>query len=739
MIKISNLGKTILFAVCLILSIIALFSALSFIFTGTFTPGLTPDNRVSHTFSQDELYRELKDFELLEHGVIRSVSNDPWIVLRTNPLFAGDMLTINISGLSIDGAMAQVFFAYGNDYFSEANSVRFVLTNGANVVSLPNTTYSTLRLDLTDARDVYMVVEGVSLANYVILPWMFWATFSLLTVVGSVLLYLYFFKRNIVKHARMILNDYVVNDIVGGVVSDKKNSEYTGFVGLFRHSRFYWICVTTVVTLCYGFMLTNRTIVIDDALFESTFESHGILIAAGRWGYVPLLSIFNTYSLLPFWRAFIGLIFMVIGITLICGLLRRYSGGRFDDKASAIFASTAVSFPWIANLFIFTAATVEVGLIFLLTSLSIYFAAKWFIENRSFLYFIPAVLILGYSTAFYEITIMLFLMSGFSLLFIHYLVNKEDKEFTGLIVRSLKLMAVVVAGLLFWWGGAVFFQHIFDIEHLYYVDGFVTHNRTTVFSLIRSIISFTLLFFNQRVLRPFAGSEIDTIIWIAAVVLVIIGLIFTLAKKKPTLLLLSIAIALSAFSMHFIIGTLFPPYRMILTFFFLIAFVSSLLYLVIKNIEISKGRFNLKFKYLAILLVVWVVFFQSREMNNTFHLDYQRYQRDVMIMHSIIQEIGLSEERPVLFIGHVPNPLVAMEFAGLSIFDVSRDTPYYELYTSWIHVFFEAHHFPITRPIHVDTAELQFRIFDMPSWPHDGFVREFDEYVVVRLGPSVWD
>jgi hypothetical protein len=294
-------------------------------------------------------------------------------------------------------------------------------------------------------------------------------------------------------------------------------------------------------------------------------------------------------------------------------------------------------------------------------------------------------------------------------------------------------------GLLFWWGGVVFFQYVFDIEHLYYVDGFVTHNRTTVFSLIRSIVSFTLLFFNQRVLRPMTGSDIDTIIWVATVVLIIIGLIFTLAKKKPTLLLLSLAIALSAFSMHFIIGSLFPPYRMILTFFFLIAFVSSLLYLVIKNIEISKGRFNFKFKYLAILLVVWVVFFQSREMNNTFNLDYQRYQRDVMIMHSIVQEIGLGEARPVLFVGHAPNPLITMEFAGLSIFDVSRDTPYHELYSSWIHVFFEAHHFPITRPVHVDTAELQFRMLGMPNWPHDGFVREFDDYIIVRLGPSAWD
>jgi len=177
---------------------------------------------------------------------------------------------------------------------------------------------------------------------------------------------------------------------------------------------------------------------------------------------------------------------------------------------------------------------------------------------------------------------------------------------------------------------------------------------------------------------------------------------------------------------------------MTLSFFMLIAFTLALLYMVLSNISYRK----LRIKYIMIFFVVWTVLFQSRAINEIFYLDFQRYQRDVMIMNTIIHDLGLEHDKPIVFVGFIENPLPEREAAGISIFDFARrNMPIWELFDVQHYEFFVAHNFPLVRPqaSDIDLEELQIKISDMPSWPEEGYILEHDNFIIVKLGYSPLD
>jgi len=188
--------KSILLPFGAILIAVVLFFVLSISLTGSFYLWLTGEyDRVSQTFPQEVLYGELHDFELLENGVILAISGDPWIVLRTDPPIAGNLLSISISELSVSRTFAQIYFAHEPGRFYEQHSVGLTLRNGLNRVSIPDSSFVELRLDLTDTPRVSMIVEQVELSNYVILSLFFWLVYVSLLILCICMLYILLYHR----------------------------------------------------------------------------------------------------------------------------------------------------------------------------------------------------------------------------------------------------------------------------------------------------------------------------------------------------------------------------------------------------------------------------------------------------------------------------------------------------------------------------------------------------------------
>ena len=502
---------------------------------------------------------------------------------------------------------------------------------------------------------------------------------------------------------------------------------------LFKQSRFYWSCVAITAVLSYGFTLTNFSITADDEFFER-FIHDGALLAEGRWGYVPLQRIFNSYIFLPFWRSFIALILIVAGITLICGIFRRYSRNKFDDKASTIFACVAISFPITAHIFSFMLATIELGLNLVFVGLALYLFARWSLDHGKWSYGILSALSLGYAIAFRETAVVFFMISGFALLLLAFIYGNDQKisKIKSAIIVFIKMAGVLVASVATWFLGAMFFQRLLSVEPLVYTTGMVRYDTTSISMLIRSVVRFVVLF-PITILRTTSGIASWMIIG-ACLALVGVGVVYGIKLKRVSIFLTTVFLVISSFAMYLVLGWAEPYYRMRTPFMILVGFALALGYIISTQFEWKK----VKLKYFMVFMCIWMVFYGSRMMNQIFYLDYLTYRKDVLVMETIIHDLeGVQNEYPIIFVGFLPQQLPLNEKAGYSIFNSGRRLTWLaEVNVQRAHRFFEMHGFPIEHPGEVEKGVLVYYIADMENWPTQGYIRQTEDFVIVKLGPS---
>jgi len=521
-----------------------------------------------------------------------------------------------------------------------------------------------------------------------------------------------------------------------------RQSKKIGFVELFNHGKFYWICVVITTLLCYGFTLTNLSISPDSELMEGFFHGFGLL-TQGRWSFVPLIYIFDTYHLLPFWRDFIALNLMVVGLTIFCGLYKKYSNDRFDDRSAAIFTCVAISFPWIAHLFIFAPATVEIGLLITFAGVSLFFASKWIIDRGYLFYAVAGAISLGYALSAYETAMIFFLTGGFSLVMIHSIFspNKSEVKLSQGLLMSVKLLGVALAGVFVWRMVASVLLSIYGRSYSNYIGGYIGYNTDSIFAFIVSFLRFAGIFIHQMVLGFGIRSSSELLIWLASMTIIFIGLVLAIAMKRPSILLAGVLTVGSAYGIILVTGNTNQLMRILLTFSVLIAFCFSLLFTVLRNFEFKK----IAARYFVGFVAILIVFVQSREMNQIFYLDYQRYQYEVGILHRIDQDLfGFDRTKPVIFIGTVYQPFIQNEVVGGLLFNWGRPGGIHTLFSgesARIPSFFRHHGFPIQSipDYELDFDELRLQVVGMANFPDQGYIKEFENHIIVKLGPSILD
>ena len=507
----------------------------------------------------------------------------------------------------------------------------------------------------------------------------------------------------------------------------------TEIKGLCKQSRFYWICVLITSVLSYGFTLTNVAITADDEFFEQ-FIYDGVLLAEGRWGYVPIQRIFNSYIFLPFWRNFIALILVVVGITFICGLLRKYSKGRFDEKTATIFACVAISFPITAHIFMFMLATIELGLNLIFVALALAWFARWALEKKQLWYGVLSALSLGYGIAFRETAVVFFMISGFALLLLVFLYGEDEEisKFKSSLLIFVKMAGVLVVAVAFWFFGAMFFQRLLSVEPLVYTTRMIRYDTTTFSYFLRTVVDFVITF-PIVVLRTTLGVASWLVIGFSAV-LIGVGAVYAVRRRRISILLTAVFLVISSYAMFLVLGWIDPYYRMRTPFMILVGFAVALGYIISTEIEWKK----VKFKYFVVFVSIWLVFYGSRMNNQIFYLDYMTYRKDVFVMETIIHDLeGLHMEYPIIFVGMLPQQLPLVEKAGYSIFNSGRRSTWRtEVEVMRAHRFFEMHGFPIEHPGPLSREVILYHLPYMENWPAQGYIRQAENFVIVKLGIS---
>jgi|GEM_PF-3059577 len=487
---------------------------------------------------------------------------------------------------------------------------------------------------------------------------------------------------------------------------------------LMKHNKMYWICLITTTIIAYGFKLANYSVHFEDLLYEH-YKLDGGLIKMGRWGNIFFKDVIN----IPFWRTGIAMLLMIIGITILSGLLRKYTNGSLDEKAIIIFACITISFPAISTYFAIMCTSFEMGMIFFMSSLSLYFSYKWIIEKEKWLYGIIGAVCLGYAISFFEYAILIFLTFSFSLLLAREIalhpLKMKIKELTYCL---LKLMLIVIFALVFWKlvGAIVQIANGFDVSG--YVDDSIGggYDRTGIFAFISSftifIFRFPFAYLRELFINKDSILEYITLYnSVCALLIVSIGVIYSIKRKNITIVIFGVLTIVSAFGIHFIMASVDTANRYLISMSIFIAFTFMLLYSLI----------NERLRIILIIASIWTVFIQTKEMNMIFEMDYRRYQKDIFIMESILHDLGGREKiKPLVFSGKVHNELY--------IKNVNSHAPIFNWEPFVTELFFNYHGNQI-RLASVDDRFID-EIINMNSWPNDGYIKEYNDFIVVKLG-----
>lgn len=497
-------------------------------------------------------------------------------------------------------------------------------------------------------------------------------------------------------------------------------------------SKYYYLCISFVVILCYGFTLTNFSMGIDDEAFKTYFENNSLL-CQGRWGYVILKKIFNSYEFLPLWRDFIAICLIVAGLTIFNFILKTHTNNLWDDTLSIIFACISISFPYMASLFVFMMTTIETGMVYLLVSFSLYFYFGWHFKQKHWINLIYSIGTLTFALSFSETSPVIFLLIFFITVFFRTLTNNEESKLTKILLSILKIFILIFISIIFWEIVKIILQKILNVPNSNYVNNYITYDFSGIIPFLKSFKHFIVTQFNAMLTE--LNLDYATKIVFLAVFLTLINIIFLAIKnKKISIFIYGICILISAFALPIILGNHSLPHRALTFLSFLISFTFCLLYVIFRDISIKK----LKFKYIVLFLVIVNVFYQSKQMNRTFFVDYKSYQYDITMTSQIYHDLkSVTDNNKVIFVGTPPDFNQIIEpSVGNSFFVWDRcESLELELQSSRLYEFFKQHGYNIY-PTKYDISKLKTQINGMPNWPKTGSIKDCKDYIIIKLGKS---
>ena len=97
----------------------------------------------------------------------------------------------------------------------------------------------------------------------------------------------------------------------------------------------YTILVILTAVFSYGFRVVTPSIGIDDTAVELYLQD-GLEVVMGRWTVFLLNKVFHMAEYAPFLLELVGVLFLTLGATLFCVLLKRCLGGQSGKAAGYV-------------------------------------------------------------------------------------------------------------------------------------------------------------------------------------------------------------------------------------------------------------------------------------------------------------------------------------------------------------------------------------------------------------------
>ena len=502
---------------------------------------------------------------------------------------------------------------------------------------------------------------------------------------------------------------------------------FTDVYNIFIKDRVYMICLFVSFLIVYGFELSHFTYDGDDWVYLYGANSHSLLVQERVVSFI-LKTIFDTDIFVAFYRDILGVIMISLGsIFWTLYFYRMYNKNNLG-LSKIVFLILFISHPILTYYTIFSLYTV--GIIYMLSGLAL-LLYKNFIANKNIYSFLLIVILVFLFGFIYEIG-FLFFVSGVVYGLLLYSMNDDNiqsfKIYRFYILSFIAICFLSIILKTIFANALILLNEAFK-SHYIQETGMVQWNFKDIksnFEIIKNlIIPFNILY--KYKLLPYS------------IVILILTICLSIIKKNYYILILGIISIYTSISMVLITGNVNLHLRPMIPSMIFIAFSVFLINLLCKDKSILK--------VLIFILSIYIFLIQARDTNYNYQNHYIRYELDKFITLNIIKEIqkvAESYDKPIYFSGRLNgyehlktdkkdyediNFTNGHEIIGWSIYiaDFYGDVP----------GFYKFLGFPINLLEYSNkiflTNQAKYNAQSMPAYPKEGFVRDFDDYIIVKL------
>ena len=497
---------------------------------------------------------------------------------------------------------------------------------------------------------------------------------------------------------------------------------FTDVYNIFIKDRVYMICLFVSFLIVYGFELSHFTYDCDDHVYLLGINSEALLVQERVVSFI-LKTIFDTDIFVAFYRDILGVIMISLGsIFWTLYFYRMYNKNNLG-LSKIVFLILFISHPILTYYTIFSIYTT--GIIYMLSGLAL-LLYKNFIANKNIYSFLLIVILVFLFGFIYEIG-FLFFVSGVVYGLLLYSMNDDN-------IQSFKIYRFYILSFIAICFLAIILKTIFanalillnEATKSYYTERLVKWNLKDIksnFEIIKNlIIPFNILY--KYKLLPYS------------IVILILTICLSIIKKNYYILILGIISIYTSILMVLITGDINLYLRPMIPSMIFIAFSLFLINLLCKDKSILK--------VFVFILSIYIFLIQARDTNYNYQNNYTRYELDKFIALNIIKEIQKVTEqynKPIYFAGELNgyehlktykkdykniNFSNEIEVIGSTLNNIYSIPGFFEFLGFQIDMLES-----INNKILLKQAE--YNAQSMPAYPKEGFVRDFDDYIIVKL------
>ena len=406
----------------------------------------------------------------------------------------------------------------------------------------------------------------------------------------------------------------------------------------------YFIPLIITAILSFGFVITHYSVNID-TLSDVRYYKEGELLTQSRYGGVLLDKIIGVMEYNPFFVDCLAVIFLVMASMAFCILFKKISKNKINTVAYTIFSCLFVSYPLINEIFVYTPMSLGVCFSFFIAAviLNLLYSYR---DNKKIRNLVYSALLMCLIISIYESSAAVLLCGFFIIEILDSIYNNHNKKIKDAIINIIIMVIPMVIALII---NSIISNLIFTLagieSNANRAAKTIMYKALGIADGIKNLIS--TMFYNY-VVNGFLYLPI-TVMQISSIIMLVLGIMYSIKRKNITIFLLFLGSICSLFALSIIQGNA-APYRTCQVFQIFSAF--AFMVLVQSLINTNKSKL---IKNIFICLSFLIIFYQAKDLNKYFYLNYTRYEQEKLALVSMAEKLKENydiQNKPVIFIGN---------------------------------------------------------------------------------------